>query len=411
MKRSKTKQPVIAASGSYGENNTGEDLMLIALINGLRATIFPGHIVIFTADISQTQNLFIREGISLDGIQLIYSGRLGLLEPGKPIRSSLTWILKTARWIFKSNLLLVGPGNPIQDNPHQDKLFFRLSTSAVARLLGTPYAFIGIGIDRVTGKPTEYFLKKIGNKALFISTRDKKSSDALLPLGIKNNKVVSLTDISFFESQKESHPFLPRENRGPNVPITIGFNICRFSPKHFSRDAIENYYDLMFSWCQWILSENSFSDSRLAFFSFCDSTPLGDISAFNRLISKLPHALHIPIEECKYDSFKDLRSLMQRCDLFLGTRFHSVLLAIQQVVPVLAISYGQQTTQFMKEVGLTEYDIRIEELNMDDLKEKWLKLYSNKASIREELQRITRHHTSLASEHFHLVSQVTGAPG
>jgi len=411
MRRSKTRQPVIIAAGAYGENNAGEDLMLAALINGLRTTIPQCHIVVLTTDISYTQNLFTREEISPGGIRLLYSGRRGPREPGKPIVSSLSWIFKTIKWLFKSNLLLIGPGNPIQANPHRDKLFFHLSRAAIARLLGTPYAFIGIGIDRVAWRPTEYFLKKIGNKALFISTRDKKSAEVLIPLGIKHSKVTPLTDISFYETKKGTHPCPRWDNRQPSAPITIGFNICRFSPKYFPGEVIENYHDLMFSWCQWILSENSFSDSRLVFFPFCETPHLEDTSAFQRLVAKLPpDSLHFPIDECRYRSFTDLRSLMRNCDLFLGTRFHSVLLAVQQVVPVLAISYGQKTTHFMKQVGLAEYEIGMEELTLDDLKQKWLRLYSNKASIREELREITRRQTALAAEHFQLVSQVIGAP-
>jgi polysaccharide pyruvyl transferase WcaK-like protein len=413
MSRSKTRQPIIIAAGPYGENNAGENLMLTALINGLRATIPQCHIVVLTADISQTQNLFLREEISLEGIKFIYSGRLGVREPGQPFYSSLSWIFKTIKWLFKSNLLLIGPGNPIRDNPSQDKLIFHLSRATFARLLGTPYAFIGIGLDRTTWKPTEYFLKKIGNKALFISTRDKRSADALVPLGIKHNKLVPLTDISFYEIKKGTHPLPRNDNWKSRKPITIGFNISRFSPRHFPGEVIENYHDLMFSWCQWILSENSFSDSRLVFFPFCETPHFEDKSAFQRLVSKLPpDSLHIPIDECQYSSFTDLRLLMRNCDLFLGTRFHSVLLAVQQVVPVLAISYGQKTTHFMKQVGLSEYEISMEDLTLDDLKQKWLRLYSNKASIREELQHITRQQTALATEHFHLVSQVIGAvPG
>lgn len=413
MRRTKVRQPVITAAGAYGEWNAGENLMLTALISGLRATMPQCHIVVLTADITQTQNLFEREDISLKGIRLIYSGRRGLREPGKPFRSSLLWIFKTIKWLFKSNLLLIGPGNPIRDNPLQDKLIFHLSRAAIARLLGTPYAFIGIGIDRTAWKPTEYFLKKIGNKALFISTRDKRSAEALVPLGIKHSKLVPLTDISFYEIKKGTHPFPRYDNWKSHKPITIGFNICRFSPRYFPGEVIENYHDLMFSWCQWILSENSFSDSRLVFFPFCETPQFEDTLAFQRLVSKLPpDSLHIPIDECKYGSFTDLRLLMRNCDLFLGTRFHSVLLAVQQVVPVLAISYGQKTTHFMKQVGLSEYEIGMEELNLDDLKKKWLQLYSNKASIREELREITRRQTALAAEHFHLVSQVIGAsPG
>lgn len=123
---------------------------------------------------------------------------------------------------------------------------------------------------------------------------------------------------------------------------------------------------------------------------------------YERLLSDLaPYSSHIDI--CRHHNFSDLRTNIGRCNAFLGTRFHSVLLAIQQYVPVIAISYAPKTYKFMKQVGLEEYVIITEELTFELLKYKWERLHINKESIKESLEIINQKETNLALTHFELI--------
>lgn len=197
MRSREDRQVTISVSGCFGENNTGDDILFVALINGIRAKFDNCRFVIFTANRRNTKKLCTREHIPLESILPVYSGRWGIFEPESHFLVSLLWIFQTFRWIYKSDLVLIGPGNPVQDDTNRFKLLFYLSRAVLACLFKTPFAYIGIGVDKVTWIVSRLLFKKIGNKAVFISTRDYLSGDELSDLGIYATKVVSLADLSF----------------------------------------------------------------------------------------------------------------------------------------------------------------------------------------------------------------------
>ena len=52
---------------------------------------------------------------------------------------------------------------------------------------------------------------------------------------------------------------------------------------------------------------------------------------------------------------------LQKAEMLIGARFHSLVFAFQMGIPVIAIEYDFKVGQLMKEVGLEEYTIPIEE--------------------------------------------------
>ncbi|UCE19702.1 MAG: polysaccharide pyruvyl transferase family protein [Gemmatimonadota bacterium] len=398
MRRSKeNRQVIISISGCYGENNIGDDILFMALVRGIRARLHDCTIVAFTANRKNTERLLVREGIEPESVRTVYSGRWGLFEPESPPLLSILWIFQTFRWIHRSDLLLIGPGNPIKDDTNRFKLLFYLSRAVIAYLLKTPYAYIGVGVGNVTWRVSRCFFKIFGNRAVFISARDLVSAEKLSELGIDGPKVISLADLSFCETILPSFP----ENERTMAPSIIGLSARHFSYKHFPENIIKNYYDSLISWCKWI---NSTYGCKFIFFPFCEEEHQSDFPAYDKLSSKLePHSIRIEIYRCQ--NFSELKSQIAQCDLFLGTRFHSVLLATQQNVPVLAISYEEKAYKFMKEVGLEEYVIQIEELSFELLKHKWEQLYRNRESIQQNLNIIKQQQADLASRYFDLIVQ------
>lgn len=196
----------ISISGAYGENNVGDDILQIALIRGIRRRFSNCSIIVFTADRNNTEKLLLREREPLDSIRTIYSGRRGLFEPSMTFPGSLCWIPLTFRYICRSHLLLIGPGNPVKDDTNRFKLLFHLSRAVIAYFANTPFAFIGIGVGRLRGAVSRYLFRIFGNKAAFMSTRDETSSGALRDLGIRRPVVVSLTDLSFCETDPAGCP-------------------------------------------------------------------------------------------------------------------------------------------------------------------------------------------------------------
>lgn len=193
------KSMIISILAACGENNAGDDIMLVTQIRNIRRRFSHCEIVIFTANRDNTKQLLQREGVAFGSLRTIYSGRWGILEPGSQFPKAWLWIFQNAWWIYKSDLLLLGGGKPISDYLNRFKLLFYVSRLLLAYLLRTPYAIIGIGVGHVTWFLSKLLVKFIGNRAVFIAVRDKHSMNVFQELGVDSNKIVQLTDLSFCE--------------------------------------------------------------------------------------------------------------------------------------------------------------------------------------------------------------------
>ena len=92
--------------GTFGEGNTGDDVMLLATVAGVRARRPDARFVVFTCDRGYTERLLEREGIPPGACECIYTGRYGLREPGKRFPGSLGWTVENVRAIRRADILL-----------------------------------------------------------------------------------------------------------------------------------------------------------------------------------------------------------------------------------------------------------------------------------------------------------------
>jgi polysaccharide pyruvyl transferase WcaK-like protein len=189
--------------GTYGEDNTGDDILLLAMIKGLRLRWRDCRLIILTGNRLRTKTFLEREKIPLDRVILLYSGRWGILEPSLRIPHSLGWILENIRWAGRCDLLIIGPGNQLQDVTNRWRLIFFLSRSLMTWVLGRRYAFIGLGFWEVRHGFSRILLRLVGRRAAIISTRDQGSARQLVQMGIGPEKITALADISFLLAEDE----------------------------------------------------------------------------------------------------------------------------------------------------------------------------------------------------------------
>ena len=93
------------------------------------------------------------------------------------------------------------------------------------------------------------------------------------------------------------------------------------------------------------------------------------------------------ISNANYNCY-DLKKIYGYCDFIVGTRFHSVIFSLSQYIPAIAISYiGNKTMGIMKDIGLEEYVIDIEEVSCNRLLEMFDKMKNNRMLIIEKIQK------------------------
>ncbi len=169
--------------------------MLLSLIFDLQLRLPGCRIIIFTGSRDKTFRLLLREGISLDSIELVYTGRWGLCEPETGFFRSQAWVWKNIRWTRRSDIFLIGPGTQFKDVTRRFRPLFFLSWAILALVLGTPNAFIGMGYWKIEGCLCQKELKLIANRSAFISTRDEASAQKLAILGVLGSRIFSLTNL------------------------------------------------------------------------------------------------------------------------------------------------------------------------------------------------------------------------
>lgn len=80
-----------------------------------------------------------------------------------------------------------------------------------------------------------------------------------------------------------------------------------------------------------------------------------------------------------------LSSMIARCEIFLGSRFHSCIFALMGAVPTLAIAYLPKTTGIMADLGLSHYVVDINALDPARIDAIYEDLFARREAISNEL--------------------------
>lgn len=80
-----------------------------------------------------------------------------------------------------------------------------------------------------------------------------------------------------------------------------------------------------------------------------------------------------------------LKALFGQMDVFIGTRMHSNIFALSMGIPVIAIGYLHKTRGIAQSIGIEDWVIEIKEINSQQLIERLINLWDQRARIREQL--------------------------
>jgi colanic acid/amylovoran biosynthesis protein len=78
---------------------------------------------------------------------------------------------------------------------------------------------------------------------------------------------------------------------------------------------------------------------------------------------------------------EELKGLISECDVFLGSRMHSNIAALSTNVPTVAIGYSHKTTGIMRSLGMSEFELKIDNLEIDKLYATIVKAYNDKLKL------------------------------
>ena len=392
MRMRDEKRYTIGVSGFFGDDNIGDDLLQLAVINGIQQNFRNNKIVIFTSNVEKNIRLLEREGLNHESFDIVYSGRWGLKEPNRKNVKSYFWIVKNFAELRKCDMHLIGPGNIIKDNTNKFLAAFWILRGFLSHLFRKPFALFAIGVADVHHFHSKFLIKKLLNKARFITTRDNTSLEKLRQFKVNVPYMDSFPDLTYTLIAKERTGCYKKTGEINK----IGLNFANFSQKFFPHEVIENYKELVLEFLKKITENNSY---ELIFFPFSGVSHFNDNIMYEFVSSEM-RRYNKHIYSYFYKNINDLKEKITTCDAFVGTRYHSVIFAIQGCVPTIGISYDWKAKNFLSEAGLGDYALQVKGLTLEKLLGTWELLRLNYVNYYARLKDLNKKYHMLSLKHF-----------
>ncbi len=192
---------------------------------------------------------------------------------------------------------------------------------------------------------------------------------------------------------------------GSSSPL-VGLSLRCFPKESYRNEALAKFGAAMPSFLAAVRADHGV---RFRFFPFYEASAWPDRRALEDVMARR-RDVDLPVETVRWENHADLRRQIAACHAFIGVRFHSVLLAVQAGVPVLAISYAEKTANFMTENGLGRFVIRYEDVTAEGLLERWRRLWRERTTLKAELAGICAMQKAVAERHFDLIFEAIGKP-
>jgi len=316
-------------------------------------------------------------------------------------------VLKLLMAIRKSDMVILGGGEFIQDKTSLLYLIANLSIGALAIALRRPMSLMAIGVadeDEISffGR---LITRLILNKARFITVRDPQSKLILNKLKVSKPPIHVTADASSrlpTASRNRVDEIMDKQGLPRKKKLLVGvvprrmlygkFNVLPLGVQ-IRLNIVPSTYYYQNQKLSKVLAETMDNmvrdlDAGILFipmyegksFSYRDRDFAVDIMKLMQNKNKAR------ILSGKY-SPEELKGVFGQLDLVIGMTLHSLIMAAMTGVPTFAISYSSKMDRFIQMMGQEEHSISIKDLTVKGLSAGINIVFSKRESIREELIR------------------------
>ena len=366
----KNKHPVITLLGSNSGNNVGDAAILSAILEVLSKEL-PGAEFIVPSTKPEFVNKFYGNKYNVKGISLM------------PWTGSLRFFgLPTLAALAKSDAALICDGIIFGKklwNPGFNMLITLAPLVPFCKMFGTKLVCYSTGIGPFPeGKGAKIAQYLIQNCDL-VMMRERDSEKLTKDIGV--TKPVELTgDAAFINPVSEDA-----------VAGDILAKLKVSTDKPFLGINVTSYLD------GWLEKNNQLSD-RAGFVTLISDAVLGALKETENGFKPIIFSTHpMDLEACKELAQKldtqvisngeylshDMQAVMRRCELFLGMRFHSCVLASAVYAPLVALIYAPKVRGYMRLLGCEDLALEFGGLTSEKLCAALVSGWQKREALRE----------------------------
>ncbi|MCK5024257.1 MAG: polysaccharide pyruvyl transferase family protein [Thermoplasmata archaeon] len=350
-------------SGYYGYGNAGDEAILQSIIQNLNLNFPKSTVTVFSNNPPATEKLHGVEAL-FPGVHHVIGYTNKVIQKGI-INQSINIINE----IKNTDCVIVGGGGIIHDWFGSFQIIKNLEKGILGKIMGKKTILYAVGAGPIKGwlsKCTTRFALSFFDS---ITVRDQESMDLLKSIGVKDDIIVTGDPAIILQkaSESEINNTLDRKK----IPDGKNIVICLRSWFHYKENKSnlnknrKLFNDRIIELCNFISCKPNTNLILLAF------QPSEDMVFYNNLIKQIKGD-YILIDDIQKPGI--LKGIIASADVLIGMRLHSLIFAISDNVPVIAISYDSKIDSFL---GTVSDDIVIHNVNEIDVE-----------SIKEELNSI-----------------------
>jgi len=331
------KMKKIVISGYYGFENLGDEAVLAGIISLLKKKNRNLKITVLSSSPEKTAERYNVKAVS----------RTSLIQ----ISSALA----------EADLFISGGGSLLQDVTGSLSIPYYLGIFWLAKLQGVKSVFYAQGVGPLEKKWSRMLTAFTLNRFDFLGVRDTASKELLKEIGVKKQINVTVDPVFALYNKVD---VVRQKIKGE---IMIGVSVRPWSVDYLEELAAgmnryaEDYH------CHYLLMPmHSGSDEKT-------SQKLKELLTAKADIVELPKEPKLALKE------------FSNIDLFIGVRLHSLIFALLNHIPSLALSYDPKIEGLMDEVDYLPL-IKLEDLQAEDIDEKIRYLHSQRYAFRNRLK-------------------------
>ncbi|HEV2418190.1 MAG TPA: polysaccharide pyruvyl transferase family protein, partial [Terriglobia bacterium] len=370
-KRSRAK---VAFFGSFGRKNFGNEATLQAMLSNLRRLVPETEFTCLCTG---------PEGVAADYKITAVPIREYVIRPWETLNPLARLARKILvgipsefwRWVqgvkmLSGTVALIIPGTGLLTDAHT--LFnygpydmFRWSV--VAKLARCKLIFVSVGAGPLYSRRGRFFVKTSLWLSDFRSYRDESSKRYLKGISLRTDNDPVYPDLAFSLPATA----LPRARESKSLRMVVGLGLMEFGGMYGSgrptEAAYSAYLKTLVQLVGWLLPQAC--EVRLLTGDTGDTRATQEFVALMRERSVACGEQRIINEPVT--SVEDLLRQLAGTDLVVATRFHNVLLSLLLNKPTISISFHDKCSSVMRQMGMAEYILDINDLNSETLMERF----------------------------------------
>ncbi|PYF07591.1 polysaccharide pyruvyl transferase family protein [Ureibacillus chungkukjangi] len=332
----------IGIVGNYGNDNNGDEAILLSIITQVEQvfSITREDITVFSNNTQQTS-----EQYGVISYPLYY-------KKGNLYKTFFHTYKSNQKYVAEFDLLIIGGGGILMDFYRREAHLFG-TYGLMAANSKVPYIVYGAGagpLDTLTGK---LMIRLLCKHAENVSVRDPESKALLQQIGVKKDIKVIGDPAFTLHNPKNEHVKKPTQIGLSAVPI--------YNANYWPSGDIEKYDNYVKGMAANL--DNLIKNHNVQLTFFATKFPQ-DVSVTKDIQKKMQFGSSTKIID---ENLKPERLLevTKEFDIVIGTRLHSLILATNTQTPIIALSYHQKVSNYMKLINAQNRCISIEEIQQN----------------------------------------------